>query len=573
MKGLMENTRERSGMLFPVALGILLTLGSESATKAYIPVSEPGFYVRLSLYVLICVFLFKWLYSFIIRVSNSDTSLRDDGFRCKLFAFSYEDNVKSILFDGLKIFICWAPYTLLLYPGIIMWDTGDQIAQFYGYSAFGQEPGQIFDHHPFFDTYLFGGVIKGIQSVTGSFEFGVCVFVILQLLFAANVFAWGLAYLRSQVSSTTVIQSVTLFVCLFPLFPIMYCSLVKDVIHSIVFLWWTVLLMKVVDSDLRILKNPRFLIVFFLVGMFCGLTKKTGLYIVLVVVLMVACLKGKMLLKFVLVSCGLIPCILISNVLPNYVYEPLNIVKAGSQSSIAVPIEMLARVAQKYPNDITSEEQEAVESYLLYSWDEIGDNYNPYIADPVTGFNVRDESKKADFLKAWVTIGLRHPLTYLSAFLTIESGWISFESLATYADESADPVIIPQKMNVLTATKMNPDTGGKIASADWSNSVNSMVNDLFSALSAIPVLNVLFYICVWTACLPIFCVYLLWRRKSSVVLWIKFAPYIISVLTLALYSVSVSANDNVTRYMFHTVILGPFYLAIALNEVSKKYVQ
>lgn len=41
------------------------------------------------------------------------------------------------------MFVCWVPYVILLYPGILYWDTGDQVAQFFGMAVFGQEPGRF----------------------------------------------------------------------------------------------------------------------------------------------------------------------------------------------------------------------------------------------------------------------------------------------------------------------------------------------------------------------------------------------------------------------------------------------
>ena len=73
----------------------------------------------------------------------------------------------------MRIFMLWLPYILLLYPGIMYWDTGDQVAQFFGISVFGQKPGQIWDHHPFFDTYLYGAFLWLSHAVTGSYIIGI----------------------------------------------------------------------------------------------------------------------------------------------------------------------------------------------------------------------------------------------------------------------------------------------------------------------------------------------------------------------------------------------------------------
>lgn len=303
-----------------------------------------------------------------------------------------------------------------------------------------------------------------------------------------------------------------------------------------------------------------------------SLTKKTGMYILVVsaIVLIFYKLKDrtKIIPKLTVLICVIIPFGLVAYVLPHYAYDRLNIVRSGSQASLAVPIEMLARTAKAFPQDISQEEKNAIESYLIYSWEEIGRQYNPYIADPVTGFSVKDESKKSDFIKAWISIGVRHPITYLTAFVTLESGWITFNS-GDYIRSKIDTMAIQsQLLSVRTATHINPDTGGQLAGSEWENPFNKIVGEFFRIVSTTPIINAFFYMCLWTLCIPMYLMYTLWRKRSREE-WFIIVPYIVSVLTLGLYSVSLSANDNTTRYMFHTVILFPI-IVCALDAYNNR---
>lgn len=583
MSLLQETPNKRSGVLFPIILGGFLALGNEAATKATINIASIDIYMRFLVYSLISTFVFKLIdkirnqsilqFNFKIDSDNKIFSLVRSGVKKNELTSSTKLNKLSV--DALKILLCWSPYILLLFPGVILWDTGDQIAQVFGISAFGQQPGQIFDHHPFFDAYVFGYTIKAIQYITGSFKLGVFVFVLLQCYLAAFVFSYGFAILKKNIVNERILKFSISFIKWFPLIPIMYCSMVKDVFHSIFFVWWIILFMQIIFSDYRVCSSPKFVSALLFSGLLVALTKKTGMYILIVSVIIFMFFKlkdrSKIVSKIIILLCVFVPFSVVSYVLPQYAYEPLNIVKGGSQASLAVPIEMLARTAKQFPDDITENEKEAINSYLLFSWEEIGKQYNPYIADPVTGFKVKDESKKSDFIKAWVSIGRRHPLTYLSAFVTIESGWITFNSVNYLNRDKESLPIQPQLMGVRTATHINPDTGGKLVSSDWNNPINQMVGDFFELLKSTPVINTPFYMAFWTLCFPMYILYYLWREGKQT-MWFIATPYIISVLTLGLYSVSLSANDNTTRYMFHAVTLLPFVVC-ALDSLKRKLVE
>ena len=63
--------------------------------------------------------------------------------RRALVRFEHVLHAPNLLRDASRMFVCWVPYVILLYPGILYWDTGDQVAQFFGMAVFGQEPGRF----------------------------------------------------------------------------------------------------------------------------------------------------------------------------------------------------------------------------------------------------------------------------------------------------------------------------------------------------------------------------------------------------------------------------------------------
>lgn len=84
---------------------------------------------------------------------------------------------------GAIIYACWAPLLVLLFPGVIWWDTRQQLLQYNGLPNALSE-GAIADHHPVLDTYLYGW-FTDLGRALGSVDAGVYVFCLVQAFLTA----------------------------------------------------------------------------------------------------------------------------------------------------------------------------------------------------------------------------------------------------------------------------------------------------------------------------------------------------------------------------------------------------
>lgn len=369
---------------------------------------------------------------------------------------------------------------------------------------------------------------------------------------------------------------LTAFLCLFPVFPMMSMTITKDVTNAAAMMVWVLMFVKLVDTDLTALKRPLFDLGFLIACLLASLTQKLGMAIVAVCLIALIFGHYRALLKIVAVVFATCTVVIVGVLIPKYAYGPLRVIPGSSQAAIAMPIQMLGRTAHEFPEDVTPQEKRQVESYLMYDWGQVAYNYNPYITDPVTGFQLRSEkSNITDFLKAWSSIGLRHPLTYFSAFVALESGWFTFNGpiQCKSPDEQKNKTPVPMFMRPITQTSANKDTFGKVDHILSAGKRSKTVDQMYQATLAIPVVNTLFYVSTWTSIIPFFTLYYLWRRRKFTMLndWMRLLPYWISTASLLVYPVSLSTldnQDNPTRYMFHALMLAP--LAIGLIAVAGK---
>lgn len=571
-------------------LGCILNSGTYSATQNSIPLGSPSFYVTLLLWVLVCNLLFNSFDCFLY--STSSRSIRSR-LSCKILnIFDLEFKTKSIVLDTVRVLVCWLPYLILLYPGILYWDTGDQLAQFFGISAWNMQPGQIWDHHPFFDAYIYGFFLTIGEQFFSSLEAGVYIYCLVQCLAAALMFVCVVSYIKRMTDREGLITLAILLYCFFPPIPILLMSAVKDVTHLLFFVPWCLLYIEVIRSDRRSLRLFFLLAIF---GILSSLTKKMGLYVILASSLLALLSKSNVSNKVRLLLSTIVVYVISNILIPIFVFPVLNVVPGGPQAALALPIQQVARVAKAYPEDVTKEEKEAIDSFLLVGWDDMSEKYNPYIADPVTSYNVKDKTKVIDFIKAWVSIGLRHPLVYLNAFFSLESGWISFSSVPEVADpeiieitkvdinnvEDSSQIVntdivntsqtVPLQIQIRTSTDVNPDTLGLIYPTHISSESSDIVKMIYAVLLNTPVINTLFYVAIWTAVVPFYCLHAIFftHRKGGRLGYIALcAPYFLSVCSLFVYAVSLSlvVQDNPTRYMFHTIVLAPLFLSLVVEN-------
>lgn len=548
------------GMWVPVLLGLLITCGSYGATYAYVPFNRPYFYVVLCINVIVAVVVFIGIdRALMLHASKMSARARvkaDHG-KNGLARLSVLKDPTSVLPNALRILLCWLPYLILLYPGVMCWDTGDQLAQFFGISAFGMPAGQIWDHHPWFSTYLFGAITQVGYLITGSYLFGLFLNALLQYVVVTLLFSWTLSILYSKGLSEKALGGISLFMRFFPPLPIICSAMSKDVTNAIALYCWILLYLKLATNELDKHNKAGFVCLFVVVTLIVSLSKKMGMYIVLAALLALLFFRFSLKIKTLIIAGCFVLFSLLNLVLPTYLYPALNIVKGGSQAAIVMPIELLGRVAHCYPEDITEEEEETINSYLAYSWDEMSANYNPYISDPVTGYTLKGEVPLTAFLKVWLQIGLRHPLTYLNAFFSLESGWISFAGSPTLAAQSEPYRQDPLLFEPVFYAKYNADTFGKLEKQQDESWAQKIVENVYDWFSRLPVLNSLCYVAMWTSAVPAFVLFELIRRPHKDLLFVSI-PYLISVVTLFVYPVSLSAQtQDPTRYMFHTLLLAP----------------
>ena len=127
---------------------------------------------------------------------------------------------------GAIIYACWSPLLVLLFPGVIWWDTRQQLLQYNGLPN-ALSDGAITDHHPVLDTYLYGW-FTDLGRALGSVDAGVYAFCLVQAFLTAFALACCLVLVRRMGGGRGVCLALLALLCLYWHLPIYASAMAKD---------------------------------------------------------------------------------------------------------------------------------------------------------------------------------------------------------------------------------------------------------------------------------------------------------------------------------------------------------
>ncbi|MDE8702835.1 DUF6020 family protein [Adlercreutzia equolifaciens] len=122
-----------------------------------------------------------------------------------------------------------------------------------------------------------------------------------------------------------------------------------------------------------------------------------------------------------LTALGVLAACLVTYALVFQVAWPaLGINTKEDKEMLSVPFQQTARTLLEHPDDVTDQERAAIAAILPY--DQLADTYLPDLADPIKEALISEDgslsgANRSNYFAAWLSMGLRHPATYLRATL------------------------------------------------------------------------------------------------------------------------------------------------------------
>lgn len=453
----------------------------------------------------------------------------------------------------LILMVVRIPYLIAYYPGLMIWDTGSSIAQFYGFKthvvSISTNPDAILsNHHMILLTFLMGGAVK-LGELLGSQNFGFFLYTLAQVALTNFIVAYGLWSFREKCARGIWLTALVVY-ALLPVFSIWQLTVSKDAIFSAFALLLVLLLYRLVESEGQALRGKKYTAALLATNLMVILTKPQGVYISLITFGVLAVVFRKQWKKVLLL--GVLPGVLYLTIFTGMILPALNVAGSGKQEMWGFAFQQTARYVCYHGEEVTQQEQEAINAVLPY--DQLTELYTPTSQDPVK-FAYKQQATKQDlsrYLCVWAKMFFKHPETYICAtFNNVKYLFVpNLEQPYSYFPVTLESSEILNEHDVfeLRNVKIQP--------------FYSVISAANEKLATTPVIMLIYQACFYVWLTVAGCVLLLIKRNYRALLCL--IPLILSVLILVI------APVVEIRYVLLPVYCASILVIMALERKEKR---
>jgi len=330
--------------------------------------------------------------------------------------------IPGLFVTQVIILICWLPVFLAEYPGFFVYDATEEYVEV--------ATRTFTTHHPLAHVIALGGSVCAGNKIFGSFNIGIAAFIAFQAIIVSLVFAWAImdacakqtGMKTVEAKCSRVVYVVTLlWYCFFPTVVMFALCSVKDTLFA-AFLYVSMVMTYRLTGEKTHRVSSMICLVLSLI--FMMLMRRNGVYAFLIYAICVIAIEAKnsgrkAAMMWALVFFCTLASYKITDVGLSFALHADN---TENQEILTVPIQQIARTWNVYKDEMTTEETEALYGYLS---PEALKRYTPDLSDPVKcDFNNDTYSAdKATFWNIWLSLGKKHPASYINAWFNTCYGY------------------------------------------------------------------------------------------------------------------------------------------------------
>lgn len=461
----------------------------------------------------------------------------------------------------VTMLICYIPCMVLTYPAVVMGDTRMMISEGYNLPSSASKGAQLLDpnvlltgHHAvFYPVFMHICIVIG-KAVFGSFNAGIFLVALIQLIVSLTVISYTLQYMIKQRIRFGIVLAVMLYYIFSPRIQSYQFLITKDVLCACAMLLFVVSSYRVLKEQEKVTWKRLFLLFISAAGV--EFFRNDGKYIVLLSFFAMLLFFGKK-CRRQLLAVSLLSVVVVYGFF-SVVMPALHITPVTSRVLYSVPFQQTARYIRDYGDEVTEEEKEAISKVLSY--DNIADKYYPRKSDPVKALYNPDVTKQemAAYLKVWWKMFLKHPGVYVSA--TMNNYFYYF-----YPGKAAAYTYSFRYSEYLMDDRINSDRylqemGMDIHYPDFLDGPRLMYESLREHIFSLPVLNLFKCSAAFVWVIMLLACYLLRRGK-----WNLLAVTTPMLLCILVCIVS-PCNGDYFRYLYSVVYCLPAVIIFGLND-------
>lgn len=321
---------------------------------------------------------------------------------------------RILVFAGLLL--CWLPWFLYNYPGVMTPDSISQFSQATGIIPYSS-------HHSLIHTLLFQLFYRIGFGLTHSVNAGIACYILFQMLTLSAVETCCLNLLAGQGVQKWLLTVYFLFWGLIPYNAIYAVTMWKDVLFSAFLLLYAIVLYELAAlTEWNLKKHWRRLLLFFVSGWLTCMLRSNGLYVFLFMLPFVLMVFSRHIKAMTVLQLSIL---LLALLVKGPVFDHFQVAKPHFTESLSIPLQQVARVVTE-GRSLTEEQKDLINQVVDVSL--IPDYYDPVISDPVKALVIYNNADyladhKSEFFRLWAGLGLTYPRDYIEAFIDQTKGY------------------------------------------------------------------------------------------------------------------------------------------------------
>lgn len=549
-------TEHNFAYLVPILLGTLFGMCSFIGQhEGKIDTRNALLYVNTLFYIALFTLLFFAATKIVPRINHYNESLSKpfEAFR----KLTMDWSPRSIITLWCLVTAFWIPYFVAYFPGVYWYDTSWQLMEYYDPSV------PFTDHHPFMMTYLYVGFAHIGKALFNNAIYGLYLLVLVQSLLSTLAIACTVCYTGKYNTPWKCRFFIAAFLTLFPIIPMMSMSLAKDTFNTPFFVFFSIAFCELWRTQGEILKSVSFNVFFILDVLAVSLTKKTGMYIIVLALLLLACFVVKhWSCKIATIVLGSVPYLVVGIIVPTFILPALHIAPGESNEILAVPMQQVANVVHDHKDDLSAAEIDKIQQTYHMDIDQLQGAYCWYKADPIKGQELSSKDVHA-LITTWMKQLVKHPGDMIAGWGGLSVAWFSFNVAS--GEERDLSMMLPinnSKHHYQNIEQYIPWT-------DNTKAGNAIGRFYADTLSATPIFNIIWQKAFWATILPCAIMFLILRsKKNKLNLLMLNLPMFITMLVL--FAGPISTHTEATRYVLPMLYIIPLFLSLTLKHLSLK---
>lgn len=351
-----------------------------------------------------------------------------------------EQNQKCIIVWFLSFFtcmICYFPYFLTYYPGVIEYDSWMQLRQVFGDT--------YINHHPWLHTMLIKALYNIGLALFHSENRAVAFYSLFSMGLLSSAYATSIVYLYKKGVKRFLLILLLLIYALIPINGIYSITMWKDIPFASSVLFFIILLCKLHDNMQQGKNNPLYWLLFIPVSFFMCFFRTNGLYTFILIIPVMMYLFRRQKKAFIL---SVTTVLVMAVIYKGPVFRYFNVQDGDIIESLSIPAQQMAAVIS-YGGEISDKDLALLAEIIDIS--KVPEAYigSPGCSDAVKEL-VRDTDNqqyiaehKGEFLAAWLRTGSKNIFYYFKAYVDETKGYWYHQSRtvllwATYLFEGAN---------------------------------------------------------------------------------------------------------------------------------------